>query len=70
MRYTTENTSRIGKPVRVFDANGNELKYCTAADTDTGEVERLQVDANGEFVVAADGNIARYNTIVPGGRVE
>lgn len=30
-------------PCRVFDANGEEMTHVLTCDTDTGEVERLQV---------------------------
>lgn len=41
--YTVENTSAIGKPCRVFDADGNELLKVTWCNTKTGEVERFKL---------------------------
>ena len=37
MKYTLENTVKIGNPVRVF-VNGNEIKNAIEADTSRGEV--------------------------------
>jgi hypothetical protein len=66
-RYTVENTTKAEKPYKVFDADGKELKYVVACDTDTGEVEQLiwnserqQFDKN----EAGDG-IARLTTFYP-----
>jgi len=42
--FTIENTSKIGRPVRVFDADGNEIPFCISCDTETGEVERYETD--------------------------
>jgi hypothetical protein len=71
MRYTLDGTTRIGKPVRVFDGQGNELHGCTVVDTDTDEVQLHKVDDNGLFVVHPNGRRLVYETrIVPGVRVE
>ena len=71
MLYTLDNTSRVGKPARVFDGDGNELDGCTWVDTDSGEVERFKVDANGLHVVHPNGKrVVRETVVVPGVRVE
>ena len=71
MRYTVEDTVKVGKPARVFDADGNELDGCTMVDTDTGEVERIKVDADGNFVVHPNGKrLVCETVVVPGVRVE
>lgn len=49
--YTTENTLKIGKPCRVFDATGNEIRKCTFCDTETGSIERFAEDENGRCVM-------------------
>lgn len=36
--YTLENTVNIGKPIKVFDANGIELEGLTFCNVKTGEV--------------------------------
>ena len=36
MIYTVETTSKIGKPVEVYDANGRELNCLVECDTETG----------------------------------
>lgn len=36
--FTAENTSLVGKPVKVI-ADGNEVKWCLYANTSTGEVK-------------------------------
>ena len=58
--YTVDNTSKIGRPCKVFDANGVELRWVLRCDTETGEVEqhatdpetgKIQIDiAKGEIV--------------------
>ena len=50
MILNIENTSGAGKPVRVFDANGNEVAFLVSANTETGEVERYKLDSSGELV--------------------
>ena len=49
--YTVENTSRIGKRVRVFDGLGKEVEKCTYCDDKTGEIERHLIDEKGKPVV-------------------
>ncbi len=51
MIYTADNTSRVGNPVSVFDADGNEIKHVIMADTWTGEVTTIEMDSNGEPLV-------------------
>ena len=71
MRYTVEDTAKVGKPVRVFDGDGNELDNCTLVDTETGEVERFKVDADGNFLVHPNGKrLVRETVVVPGVTVE
>ena len=71
MRYTVEDTARIDKPVKVFDGDGNELDNCTMVDTETCEVKRAKVGADGNFVVHPNGKRLVYETVVvPGVRVE
>lgn len=41
MIYTLENTINVGKPCRVFDGDGEEVKKCVYCDTKTGKVIRL-----------------------------
>lgn len=41
MILTVENTAKIGNPIRLFDAAGNEITRAVWADTDTGEVEQI-----------------------------
>lgn len=57
MIYTTDNTFRLGNPVkRVVDANGFEYDYCTRVDTETGEIEQLVKDSSNEFIQDGNGN--------------
>ena len=51
MIYTMDNTVRIGKPIRVFDANDSEIMYPVWCDTKTGEVQELRTDENGGYVI-------------------
>lgn len=48
---TLENTSKIGKTCRIYNAIGNEVRYVTEANMETGEVERIKLDKNGKIVV-------------------
>ena len=48
---TVENTAGIGMPVRIFDADGNEIKDCVYADTETGFCGIIQRSSSGELVV-------------------
>ncbi len=54
-RYDIENTAKIGKPCRVFDAKNEEILWVVFCDTETGDVERLQHDGQ-SFVVNAEGD--------------
>ena len=53
--YTIENTAKVKKPVKVFDATGMEVLYCTMADDETGEIERLCINEDGSYVLDARG---------------
>jgi hypothetical protein len=71
MLYTVQTTSGAGKPVKVFDGNGNEIEYCTMVDMDTEDVEVFRRDASGQFVLTPERDaIARDVLTVPGVRVE
>ena len=66
-KYTLENTTDIGRPCRVFDANGVELDYCVSCDTETGEVTQIQWDPETRdfvFNEAGDG-VLRKTTLYP-----
>ena len=53
--YTIENTAGIGKPCKMFDANGVELLYVIEADTETGHIKRRIKDRRGNFILAPSG---------------
>ena len=38
-------------PLRLFDATGNEIKYATYAEVETGVVEQFVLDAEGKMKV-------------------
>lgn len=38
MLYNIENTIGINKPVRVFDADGQEYEHAVECDTESGEI--------------------------------
>ena len=50
MIYTVENTSAIGKPVKVFDGNGHEVLYPRMVNTVTGECFVTTVNEGGEWI--------------------
>ena len=67
VQYTFSYPSSL----RVFDGEGNELFDCVYVDTGTQQVERLKVDADGNFIVTPDGKrVVRETIFVPGVRVE
>ena len=41
---TPQNTSLAGKPCRIFDADGEEVRWCTEASIKTGCVTRYEAD--------------------------
>lgn len=48
MIYDLDNTIRAGKPVdRVVDANGVEYQKVLSIDTETGRIELIDCDENG-----------------------
>lgn len=49
-QYDISNTSGIGRPCRVFDANNKEILDILWCDTETGEVERYVLN-DGLFVI-------------------
>ena len=40
MIYNSENTAGAGRPCRVYDADGSEIRYVIECDTKTGAVQR------------------------------
>ena len=59
MKLTTEN---IHKPCKVFDATGAEIPNLTECDTETGEVEQLVFDDDGQPRVEAGALVRRKST--------
>ena len=53
---TVENTAKVGKPVRVFGADGREIKDVIEADTATGLCVVYQRDEKGRFMLAPEGD--------------
>jgi len=60
--YTPQNTDRF---YRIFDANGLEWKYITEVNTDTGEIEQLVKNSEGEFYEGSVGEMARQRRFIP-----
>lgn len=58
MLLTLENTSRIGRPVRIFDGTGEEIMYSVGCDTKTGRCICIARDPRGAFLVK-DGSLVR-----------
>ena len=50
MIYNVQNTSGIGKPCRIFDANGLEWDDIEECDTETGRMIQFKRDAEGRLV--------------------
>ena len=50
MMLTIENTSGIGRPIKIFDANGREVLFAITADTETGEVEKYKTGERGQLI--------------------
>jgi len=51
MIYNVSNTSDVGKPCSVYDANDNEVHPCIEVDTETGRCELFTLDEGGNFVM-------------------
>lgn len=66
MIYTVENTvkGRLG-PVKVFDANGEEIRFVLSADDVTGEctVYRMRTDRQGIVLVTQGGEFHKRRII-------
>ena len=65
--YTVDNTSKIGRPCKVFDANGVELLRVIRCETETGEVEQFLTDPQtGEILIdAAKEEAVRWTKCYP-----
>lgn len=48
--YNVQNTLEVGKPCRIFDANGLEWHDVVECDTETGRILRFKRDAEGRWV--------------------
>jgi len=49
MIYTVDNTSKIGKPVKlIVDANGLVWDHVLSVDTETGEITQWMLDEDGK----------------------
>lgn len=64
MIYDVENTAKVGKPCRVVDANGQDVRFVVSCDTETGDVLRLKHDGE-SFVIGADGDVETISERVP-----
>ncbi|HWL09547.1 MAG TPA: hypothetical protein VNQ76_14150 [Planctomicrobium sp.] len=49
MILTVENTSAIGQPVQILDANGQEVKKCLECHTESGWVRRFALHEDGRI---------------------
>lgn len=67
--YNRSNTVEIGRPLRVFRADGREIPFATSVNVTTETVTRYVVDSHGQIVV--EGNEGKeINEHVPGLYVE
>lgn len=64
MKLTLQNTANIGKPCKLFDANGNEIPYPIECDTETGVCVHYCLDEKGAFIVD-ENYIRRAMTVFP-----
>lgn len=53
--YNVSNTSEIGKPCRVYDANNAEIHEVRWCDTESGWVSRFRINDDGTLVISQDG---------------
>ena len=51
MLYTLENTTKIGKPIKVFDGEGNHIPKALSVDTETGKVTKFKTNEDGTILV-------------------
>jgi len=59
MKLNLENTVAIGKRCAIYDAEGEEVKSCVEADTETGWIKRHKINPEtGELIISHHGWIA------------
>ena len=54
MIWDLDNTIRVGKPIRVFSATGDEIRHVVKCNTVTGEVLFYLEDPDNEEQLASD----------------
>ena len=64
MLYTLENTAKIGKPVKVFDGEGNHIPKTLSVNTETGEITKFKTKEDGT-VLTMDGETIEETITVP-----
>ena len=57
------NTAAIGKPVRLFDREWNEIADCVYCDTQTGECVQQVRDENGDYEMVRGGGARKVKRI-------
>ncbi len=65
MIYTMENTKKRQILVQVFDAHGQEQRFVTECDTETGRLCSWVTGPDGEKCRMADGHPAQETVFVP-----
>lgn len=63
MLYTLENTAKIGKPIKVFDGEGNHIPKALSVDTETGEITKFKTNEDGTILIV-DGEALRETITV------
>ncbi len=62
--FDVSNTSEIGRPANVFDANGLEWPFVINCDTESGRIEKFVADEYGIIQIAPNGEEAIRETII------
>lgn len=62
MIYTIANTSAVGMPVLVFDAEDKQIDYVLECDTETGRVFRFKT-IEGKLQLSPDRREAEKETV-------
>lgn len=65
MIYTMTNIQRRGIRVRIFDANGQEQRFVTECDTETGRLRRWKAAPDGGKRKLVDGDPVQETVFVP-----
>lgn len=65
MKYTVENSSKLGKRLKVYDCYGKRISFVMSYDNETKDIEVCVRLADSSFICAGE-NIAVFKGNLPG----